>query len=212
MFGGKQALITCAALLVGVGAYCPNGCTSHGSCGTNDKCTCYARPNGDPAWIAHDCSHRTCPKGASWVGPVMGANSAHPEVECSNKGTCNRLTGECACYENYDGMACERTVCPSDCSGHGICMTQSALAAAAGATYTVPWDANKHMGCKCDIGYRGSDCSQKECASGDDILAGDGASKGRDCSGRGLCNFAEGLCSCFTGYYGNRCQHQTVLG
>lgn len=43
-------------------AYCPNSCSGHGSCGTNDQCTCYLRPNGDAAWVGADCSLRTCPK------------------------------------------------------------------------------------------------------------------------------------------------------
>lgn len=43
-------------------AYCPNSCSGHGSCGTNDQCTCYLRPNGDDAWMGADCSLRTCPK------------------------------------------------------------------------------------------------------------------------------------------------------
>jgi len=177
-----------------------------------DKCTCYNRPNGDPAWMGHDCSQRTCPKGTAWTTEkVDGENLAHPRVECSNKGTCDRTSGECRCFENYDGKACERTQCPNDCSGRGICMPQKTLAALAGATYTIPWDADKHMGCKCDDGYRGPDCSQKECPSGEDILGGDGAEEGRECSGRGNCNFGMGLCTCFDGYYGNRCQHQTVL-
>jgi hypothetical protein len=55
-------LIVAALLLVAAQAFCPNGCSGHGSCGANDKCTCYARPNGDPAWQAADCSERTCPK------------------------------------------------------------------------------------------------------------------------------------------------------
>ncbi len=43
-------------------ASCPNGCAGHGSCGANDKCTCYNRVDGDPAWTYADCSARTCPK------------------------------------------------------------------------------------------------------------------------------------------------------
>ncbi|KAL3776799.1 hypothetical protein ACHAW5_006218 [Stephanodiscus triporus] len=207
-----KVLFVLTAILATVGAYCPNACSKNGSCGLNDKCTCYNRPNGDPAWTAHDCSLRTCPKGTAWTTEVVeGENKAHPRMECSNKGLCDRQTGECRCFENYDGKACERTLCPNDCSGRGICMPQKTLAALAGATYTVPWDADKHLGCKCDDGYRGPDCSQKECPSGEDILGGDGGTEGRDCSGRGNCNFSTGLCSCFPGYYGNRCQHQTVL-
>merc|ERR1712146_673055 len=55
--------------------------------------------------------------------------------------------------------SCERTVCPNDCSGRGICYTQKQLASEAGKTYTSPWDAMKHVGCVCDLGYRGPDCS-----------------------------------------------------
>lgn len=193
-------------------AYCPNGCSSNGSCGINDKCTCYTAPNGDPAWMGHDCSLRTCPYGAAWAAPPVAVNDSHPRMECSNKGICDRGSGECRCFEGYDGMSCERTLCPNECSNRGICMTQRALAEAGGATYDAPWDAEKHVGCKCDIGYRGPDCSLKECPSGPDVLNGDGAAQGRDCSGRGLCNYSDGLCECFHGYYGNRCQHQTVLG
>eukprot|EP00580_Thalassiosira_gravida_P000078 CAMPEP_0201610892 /NCGR_PEP_ID=MMETSP0492-20130828/18304_1 /ASSEMBLY_ACC=CAM_ASM_000837 /TAXON_ID=420259 /ORGANISM="Thalassiosira gravida, Strain GMp14c1" /LENGTH=245 /DNA_ID=CAMNT_0048076875 /DNA_START=53 /DNA_END=791 /DNA_ORIENTATION=- len=173
-----KLLFVLAMILATVGAYCPNGCTKHGSCGTNDKCTCYNRPNGDPAWTGHDCSQRTCPKGDAWTAEVVeGENSSHPRMECSNKGLCDRNSGECRCFENYDGKACERTLCPNDCSGRGICLPQKSLAALQGATYTAPWDADKHLGCKCDDGYRGSDCSQKECPSGADILGGDGGTE-----------------------------------
>jgi len=30
-------------------------------------------------------------------------NSAHYYMECSNKGTCDRKTGDCNCYDGYDG-------------------------------------------------------------------------------------------------------------
>merc|ERR1712146_762742 len=47
-------------------------------------------------------------------------------------------------------------------------------------TYTDPWDADKHVGCICDLGYRGPDCSLQECPTGPDVMLGDGNSKGRD--------------------------------
>jgi hypothetical protein len=32
-------------------------------------------------------------------------------MECSNKGTCGRSTGECNCFHGYDGVACQRASC-----------------------------------------------------------------------------------------------------
>ena len=37
------------------------------------------------------------------------------------QGVCNRDSGECECYSDYEGAACERSVCPNGCSGHGVC-------------------------------------------------------------------------------------------
>ena len=48
--------------LATVYAYCPNGCNGHGACGANDKCQCYNRIDGSPAWTFPDCSGRTCPQ------------------------------------------------------------------------------------------------------------------------------------------------------
>ena len=58
-----QALFLMVVLMIGyAAAYCPNGCNGHGSCGANDKCACYNRIDGEPAWTNADCSGRTCPK------------------------------------------------------------------------------------------------------------------------------------------------------
>jgi hypothetical protein len=196
-------------------AYCPNGCSGHGKCGANDKCECYARIDGEPAWTEADCSQRTCPKSKAWVGDVAGANNLHPVVECSNKGTCNGKTGQCSCFTGYEGIACERTVCPNSCSNAGVCFTEEKLADETNVpnlVYTTPWDHDKHVGCVCDLGRRGPDCSLIECPSGADVLKGKGNESGRDCSGRGLCNYNSGVCTCFQGYYGTKCEYQTVLG
>ena len=67
-------------------------------------------------------------------------------MECSNQGICDRKTGICHCFPNYEGSACERTVCPNDCSGAGVCYTAKQLAEEASHTYTIPWDANKNIG------------------------------------------------------------------
>ena len=32
-------------------------------------------------------------RSSAWVGEVVSANDAHPVVECSNKGICDRKTG-----------------------------------------------------------------------------------------------------------------------
>lgn len=153
---------------------------------------------------------------SAWVATsTSGTNRNHDAAECSNKGLCDRETGECQCFDGYAGIACERTVCPNDCNGRGVCKTQKALASAQSATYDTPWDAEKHVGCLCDLGYRGPDCSMQECPTGADVLGGAGGGdggKGRDCSGRGICNYADGLCSCFPGYYGSKCEFQTILG
>lgn len=194
-----------------LGTGCPNDCSDHGVCVSQSRCVCHKKGNGEPAWTENDCSLRTCPKGGAWVAVATAANEAHPYVECSNAGTCNRKTGECECFEMYDGIACERTKCPNDCNGRGICYTNKQIASEAGKTYTTPWDAMKVTGCVCDVGWRGPDCSLQECPNGPDVMLGDGNEKGRDCSGRGICDYSAGLCKCFTGYYGTRCQHQTIL-
>lgn len=145
-------------------------------------------------------------------------NSAHQIVECSGRGNCDRSAGQCVCSEGYTGDACHRTQCPGDCNGHGICQSQRYFVQDAvvgtsisDVTFDKSFDAELSYGCKCDNGFRGPDCSQRECPSGPDPLGGDGGNEGMDCSGRGSCDYGTGTCKCFKGFFGERCEEQTTL-
>jgi len=104
------------------------------------------------------------------------AQSAHYYMECSNKGTCDRGTGECNCFDGFDGASCQRASCPNSCSGHGVCKTIEALAKSDGDNIYKLWDRQSTMGCECDASYFGSDCSQRECKHGIDPLYFDDSS------------------------------------
>lgn len=193
------------------GGLCENNCAGHGTCEINNNCVCYKGPSGEAEWTGADCSLRTCPKDYAWVGTVVNANDLHPWAECANKGLCDRTTGQCQCFTGYEGVACQRTICPNNCNNRGTCWPEKHLAAKANREYTKPWDAMKHVGCYCDAGFRGPSCEFQECPSGSDPLDGYGNEAGRDCSGRGICDYGIGVCGCFSGFYGTRCQYQTTL-
>ena len=191
---------------------CPNSCSGHGSCSAFGFCHCYARAqSSEHAWTQHDCSEKTCPKSLGWMSRATSDSGDRRRIECSGKGMCDRKSGECKCFDGYDGKACSRTICRGNCNNRGRCVTQEVLAYEASKTYSSPWDALKHVGCVCDLGARGPDCSLEECPSGSDVLLGKGNNFGRDCSGRGICDYSNGICKCFQGFFGTRCQSQTIL-
>jgi len=100
-------------------------------------------------------------------------NSAHYYMECSNKGICDRSSGLCECFDGYDGVACQRASCPgypASCSGHGVCKSAKQLAEADGGNVYKLWNKDATMGCECDAGYFGPDCSQRSCKVGVDPL------------------------------------------
>jgi len=192
---------------------CENKCSGHGVCPTSGtgKCECYNGVNGEAEWTDIDCSVRACPKDIAWVGDTVGSNDLHPYVECSNKGICDRQTGMCDCFIGYDGIACQRMECPDECNGRGMCYPLRILASKVGRKYDDPWDASKSVGCFCDIGFRGSACELFECPSQADPQGGFGNSEGRDCSGRGMCDYDTGKCRCFVGFFGDACEAKAVF-
>jgi hypothetical protein len=140
------------------------------------------------------------------------SNTAHQETECSGRGSCDYTSGKCTCDAGYTGEACSRTTCPNSCSGHGTCQSlQFFYDEGRGGNGDVYGgiEANQQYGCACDGGYRGNDCSLIECPSGPDPMGGDGGSEGLDCSGRGICDYSSGQCTCAKGYTGSACESQT---
>jgi len=135
---------------------------------------------------------RMCPSDVAWVDEATADDTAHAKAACSNKGTCNSATGQCACQSGFEGSACERVSCPvahgKSCSGAGTCRTLSQQAANRkingvaspinyGAIPHTPstWDAHKIQGCSCHQQHYvfcnvadpdGFDCSKRVCPSG----------------------------------------------
>lgn len=101
-------------------------------------------------------------------------NTAHYYMECSNKGICDRQAGVCECFPGYEGSACQRASCPSNtegvCSGHGTCQSIKEISNKDYNNIYELWDKSATLGCVCDAGYYGPDCSQRRCKYGVDPL------------------------------------------
>ena len=153
-----------------------------------------------------------------------GANSElHPKnvsvrgtrehAECSNRGTCDRETGICNCYKDfessdgrgklgalgdcgyYNGTGLDR--CPAAVGlwgkEHDVC---SGLRQANG--YRVNCTAD--FKCNCTAGYSGTACEYLDCPRArpwhDEAVDGVGHHNKTACSSRGLCDREKGECSC----------------
>ncbi|GMI43990.1 hypothetical protein TrCOL_g5075 [Triparma columacea] len=125
--------------------------------------------------------------------PSLGQGCASL-TNCQGHGTCTTATGKCVCYEGFSGDACQRMLCPNDCSGHGQCLNVKRMATMTNAlplsnatTYagyesTHTWDEDMVYGCVCDSSWTvglgsgevqepewfGNDCSLRHCPSGND--------------------------------------------
>jgi len=93
-------------------------------------------------------------------------------TECSSRGTCDYATGECKCFDGFEGRGCRRTSCPNSCSGHGRCLDNYDVNPSQYMSWNYPndqmWDQMRTQTCKCDRGYTGYDCNSRICPFGDD--------------------------------------------
>lgn len=146
-----------------------NFCNGHGTCqNTTSTCSCYDGWGSEKDvsfYKAPDCSMRTCPSDRAWADIPSSPISAHQVMECSNRGVCDRETGTCVCFEGFTGAACQRTKCPNDCSGHGVCVSLKQMARMSNALPLAPntyyeaaedgstWDEDMIYGCVCDSSW-----------------------------------------------------------
>lgn len=98
----------------------------------------------------------TCPSGPAWADKASDTDTAHASAECSNRGLCQRSIGTCQCSSGFVGSACQRSSCPFDCSGHGVCENIQRIGKfdgvdddndGYGPTYT-NWDASMTFMCR----------------------------------------------------------------
>jgi hypothetical protein len=158
-------LITCYA-----DASCPSSCNQKGTCDKYSRCIC------QDGYTGGDCSLRTCPYGNAWADQATAINVAHASAECSNRGSCDRDTGLCACMEGFDGKACQYLGCNNKCTEAGKCYSMETKAVrtrdsnSIGYKYNGVWDSEKIYGCVCDNSRQYYDCSGFVCPTGDDPL------------------------------------------
>lgn len=157
----------------------PNLCSGHGSCeSSTDGSTSARQCSCNSGWMGADCSLMVCPRGPAWADQATGTDEAHASVECSKRGTCDRVAGVCRCDPGFEGQACGRRSCPDNCNNHGRCQSMAYLASTqdpgedAVYEYDGVWDASMMYGCHCDVGYYGPACNIRSCSVGDDPLTG----------------------------------------
>lgn len=172
------AFCECEAGYAGAGCgtkVCPvANCSGHGKCHeATGTCKCTGR------WYGAACDKhrdRECP----------GACGAE-----LHRGMCH--DGTCYCAKGFTGPSCSSVLCPSSCSGNGVCnMTTGA--------------------CQCNSGWGGEACSKRTCPVGmpppryrTSANATGAGSKPRPppCSGVGEC--VDGQCHCPAPYIGHDC-------
>jgi len=182
-----RTILSAILLAVAMAGGCDNDCSGHGTCMEHGVCDCWDNWGMGLAHASGDCSQRVCPFEFAWVDTPDKLGNHHRYAECSNRGVCDRDTGECQCFPGYEGKGCARTACPNDCSGHGRCKYIEDLpfqstpqqflsgdffpqdAYTFGEAYK-NWDATKTRGCQCDPEWGDVDCSKRMCMYGTDIM------------------------------------------
>lgn len=190
-------------------------CSGQGLCDrSTGRCQCF------PGYEGEACTRTTCPGDCSGHGVCLslGRLAKDARDEMSGLGSAGGLYNGnnivtyagwdaekeygCLCDTGFRGPACDQIECPSaedpmnGCGG-GACT------AATSTGLGIKDPATK----SCSNSGSSYTCTYSNCA-GDSKCEGN---EQRDCSGRGLCDYETGMCQCFSGFYGEACQQQTIL-
>ncbi len=135
-------------------------CSNKGLCDrSKGECECL------PGYDGAACQRASCPSKANSNTPGSGQTSPTSNIAFKI------FTGKSA----FNGRSLT-TPQIDQCSGHGTCITIEQLAFLDyGNSYDL-WDKHSTMGCKCDPGYTGPDCSERTCVHGVDPLYTDDTS------------------------------------
>ena len=159
---------------------CPSHCFGHGRIDNlkmaplaenESKCTC------DVGFNPGSCCETRLPINTKAALDIHCPSSLSTQI-CSGHGTCNGISGVCACDNSWMSIDCAVPVlpCPNLCSSHGVCETASGR-------------------CHCDSSWTGVDCAVSNvfCPT--------------NCCGpsHGACNHKTGRCTCRPGYSGMDC-------
>jgi len=144
----------------------------------------------NPGFYGESCQFRKCPGFAStqYEQDALGV--------CSDRGTCDHLTGQCTCFgEFYHGPknACDYKHAPPSKNGavDNKCTEESGIHRGT---------IDKVRGyCHCKGEYYGGGCEEKRCPASNGVLYP--AVSGNVCNGHGACNVDDGICECHGHYY-----------
>lgn len=217
------ACLLLAAAAGMVAAECPNACSGHGTCGSNDMCSCYRN------WQAADCSERVCPYGISFTttpqgdlnmdGDLYDASSkpiviksgtyAGDPILASVPGNSDQLTF------NADVVASELST--GDClmfNDDTYCITAVSSSAPL-RTFTIDRQITSQSNVNNKVVYKWLETIAAPKGTWE-AWPGHAATKWRDdghfymeCSNQGSCDRSTGECKCFDGYGGRACNRAT---
>lgn len=203
-------------------------CSGQGLCDRETgKCDCF------PGYGGEACTRTTCPDDCSGHGVCLSlrrlaqdaadAWDATRAVHVAAGGTALSATGSiqvyngwdadkeygCKCDTGFRGPACDMQECPSftdpmnGCGG-GPCNNALYDTGSAGVVEaTTNLDlSTEAIATSYPFGKTYSACTKDSKCS---------TLEQRDCSGRGICDYETGQCNCFSGFYGEACQIQTIL-